>query len=215
MADKKKKTTTGKKTTNKKTSAKPTVKKITRAEDIKNPKLPKENKIPKGATHTIISGKGNIIMTSQSFDIISKKKPVKKTTKATVSKAKKTTPKKTNVTKKTAPKKAVKTSRKSEKRAIKFDEKYENGTDGFEKIIVIGKTKQPKQIRRSKKELKRVASVGGYTAWDGRTGKTFATQKEASDYAADHLKRTGEIISVTRTQRTITHTFKAEDRADK
>ncbi len=86
MADKKKKTTTGKKTTNKKTSAKPTVKKITRAEDIKNPKLPKENKIPKGATHTIISGKGNIIMTSQSFDIISKKKPVKKTTKATVSK---------------------------------------------------------------------------------------------------------------------------------
>ena len=216
MADKKKKTSNQKKTTSKSTAKKTFSQKITRAEDIKNPKLSKENKIPKGATHTIISDKGNIIMTSQNFDIIGKKKPVKKTTKATVSKAKKTTPKKANVTKpKAAPKKVVKTSRKSEKRAIKFDEKYENGTDGFEKIIVIGKTKQPKQIRRSKKELKRVASVGGYTAWDGRTGKTFATQKEASDYAADHLKRTGEIISVTRTQRTITHTFKAENRADK
>ena len=98
-------------------------------------------------------------------------------------------------------------------KAIKHDERYELGADEG-KILVIG-AKGKKSARRGKRQLKRVASLGGFTAWDGRTGKTFATEREANAYALDVLLRTGEIIPVTHTQRTVSHTFRAENQTEK
>lgn len=123
----------------------------------------------------------------------------------------KTVPKKTE-TKKITSKKAT----NSKIKTLKPDRNFENGTDGESKIIIInGKKKADnKQTRRGRKRLKRVANIGGYTAWDGRTGKTFATEKEARDYAVDVFIRTGEIIPVTKTQRQVSHTFKAESKTE-
>ncbi len=98
---------------------------------------------------------------------------------------------------------------------LMHDVNYENSTDDFDKIIILRKGKRTQKPQRQKKELRRITSVGGYTAWDGRTGKTFATEKEARDYAIDFFKRTGEIIPVTHTNRTVSHTFKAESKTDK
>ncbi len=161
-------------------------------------------------------------MTSNYIDISGKKKKTaaKKTTaKATSKSAVKATK---SAKPKTAPKQVKKTVKKSEAakatkkvKVLKPDRNYENSTDGDEKIIVLNGKKARKQTRSGRKQLKRVANNGGYTAWDGRTGKTFASEKEARDYAADVLLRTGELIPVTRTQRTVTHTFKAESKTGK
>lgn len=95
---------------------------------------------------------------------------------------------------------------------IKHDEQYEQGTGG-EKPIIINKKEQKK--RASRRELRRVKS-GGYTVFDGaRAGKTFATEKEAANYAVDVLLRTGEVVDIARTDRLVTHTFKAEDKQEK
>lgn len=67
------------------------------------------------------------------------------------------------------------------------------------------------------KVLRRVAKTGGYTAWDDvkRSGKTFATEKEAKDYAADLLKKTGKVVLVSPTDRQVTHSFKPEEKINK
>ena len=95
---------------------------------------------------------------------------------------------------------------------IRHDEQYEQGTGGEQPIIINKKDKKPHASRR---ELRRVKS-GGYTVYDGaRAGKTFATEKEAANYAMDVLLRTGEIVDIARTDRLVTHTFKAEDKQEK
>lgn len=129
-----------------------------------------------------------------------KKSEAKKTGKQP--KAKATTPNKTP-----KPKAAEKAPKL---KAIKHDDKFEQSV-GLDKPIIIKKTAKPKLAAR--KELRRVAKSGGFTAWDGRTGKTFETEKEAKDYAADLMKQTGEIITVSRTDRQVTHTYKAEQRS--
>lgn len=144
------------------------------------------------------------------------KKPVKAVSKAkskTKPALKKTAPKRTAKATKTVKPAATKTVRGI--KALKPDKDYENSTDGDGKIIVLNGKKAQKQQKNLHKQLKRVTNAGGYTAWDGRTGKTFATEKEAHDYAVDLFKRTGEIIAVTYTHRTISHTFKAENKAGK
>lgn len=96
------------------------------------------------------------------------------------------------------------------KPALKHSEAFENGTGGDKPIIIKGKGAAPKYKRSSRRELQRVARVGGYTVFDGpRTGKTFATPQEAKAYAVDVLVRTGEIVDVQKTDRQVTHTFKA------
>ncbi len=46
-----------------------------------------------------------------------------------------------------------------------------------------------------------------YTVWDSKRGKTFATVGEASAYAEEHRKKTGEILTVTQTKRKATHEY--------
>ncbi len=212
MSDKKKKKAEPKKSKSQPLAKKTPTSKIKRAEEKKNPKLPKDTKIPKGVSRTVISDQGNIIMTITERDLTGKK-----TAKRTVGKpeqnktAKTKKPIKPKSAKKPAPKKAAKPET-SRLKAIKHDSKFELGTDE-DRIIVIG-SKAKKPPRRGKRQLKRVANLGGYTAWDGRTGKTFATKKEANAYALDVLARTGELIPVTHTQRTISHTFNPESESE-
>ena len=80
-------------------------------------------------------------------------------------------------------------------------------------VINVGNAK-PKPVP---KVLRRVAKSGGYTAWDDvkRSGKTFATEQEAKDYAADVLKKTGKIVPISPTDRQVTHTFKPEEEKKK
>lgn len=131
-------------------------------------------------------------------------------TKATVNSTKRLTkPKKTaeTVEKPKAPKKSA----DKQLKAIKHDENYELGKGGAEKPIIVKKNKaQPAAPKRGKKELRRVARSGGYTVWDGRTGKTFATPKEAKDYALSEFIKTGELYDISKTDRQVSHTFKAE-----
>ncbi len=221
MADKKKKQTSkGKKQTSKES-------KFKYVEDMKNPKLPKENKIPKGVDRTLISKEGNIIMTVTNTGFTDKKRKTtskksadkKPTAKATPKSAVKSTK---SANPKTAPKQTKKSTKKAETakttkrvKALMPDWKYENETGADEKIIVINGKKSQNKPKSGRRKLKRVANIGGYTAWDGRTGKTFATEKEAREYAVDFFARTGEIIAITHTQRTVSHTFKAENKTDK
>lgn len=193
MAGKKKKKTEPKK------NKQQTRAKIKRVEEIKNPKLPKESKIPKGVTRTVISDKGNIIMAITESDISGKKQ-----TKRAANKKSAAATKNPTVRKKTTPPRV---------QAIKHDSKFENGSD--ENIILVNKKSKTAHSKRGRRQLKRIANIGGYTAWDGRTGKTFASEKEAKAYALDYFKRTGEIIPVTHTQRTISHTFKTENETEK
>lgn len=145
-----------------------------------------------------------------------KKQTAKQTTKRTTGakKAKKPEPK--PITKVTAPRAAKKPTKPKtvRKNDLKHSDKDELiiGTD--KPIIVLGKgAKKPKP--GNKKQLRKVSQKGGYTAWDGRTGKTFATAKEAQDYALDFLKNTGRIIQVTPTDRQVTHTFLAPEEKSK
>lgn len=142
--------------------------------------------------------------TSAAKKTTSKKTVAKKPAKAKATPKKRTSP----TTKQPAPK------AKAPKRvkALKPDIAYENSTDDDKILIIGGKKNKPK--KRQPKVLRRAGQVGGYTAWDGKTGKTFATEKEAVGYASDVCARTGEIIAVTRTDRKVTHTFKAENKSD-
>jgi len=92
---------------------------------------------------------------------------------------------------------------------LKHSDKDEMKVTGEKPIVINAANAKPK---RAPKVLRRVARSGGYTAWDDikRSGKTFATEQEAKDYAADVLKKTGKIVPVTPTDRQVTHTFKAE-----
>ena len=184
--------------------------KIKRVEEIKNPKLPKESKIPKGVTRTVISDKGNIIMAITESDISGKKQTKRAASKKSPAPKKTTVPKSAAATKNPTVRKKTTPPRVQ---AIKHDSKFENGSD--ENIILVNKKSKTAQSKRGRRQLKRIANIGGYTAWDGRTGKTFASEKEAKAYALDYFKRTGEIIPVTHTQRTISHTFKTENETEK
>lgn len=48
-----------------------------------------------------------------------------------------------------------------------------------------------------------------------RSGKTFATEQEAKDYAADMYTKTGKVVLVSPTDRQVTHTFKPEEEKKK
>lgn len=104
------------------------------------------------------------------------------------------------------------TSKKSDKQLMHSD-KDEMKADGKKPIIVNG---QNAKAKPAPKVLRRAGKKGGYTAWDEvkRKGKTFATEKEAKDYAAEVKRKTGKIVPVSPTDRQVTHTFKAEE-ADK
>lgn len=61
-----------------------------------------------------------------------------------------------------------------------------------------------------------MAKIGGYTVFDGpRAGKTFETPKEAAEYAADVLKKTGILYKIEKTDRQVSHTYKAENHSQK
>ncbi len=194
-----------------------------------------KQRIPKGYKATL-SKEGTIIAVSKTTEINEKKRAgnsgrkaaskalsKKKTTakdksakapKATKKKvaskatgsAKKHTETKNNTLKGTTAKKTVKT--------IKHDENFERNTVDNGKIFVI-KSKPKEKKRRRFKKLRRAGQHGGYTVWDARTGKTFATESEAIGYAAEVFVLTGEIVPVTLTDRKITHTFKAENENEK
>lgn len=83
--------------------------------------------------------------------------------------------------------------------------------DNLKPIVIKPKAKK----RASRRELKRVAKVGGYTVFDGaRAGKTFATQEEATAYVAEQLIRTGELYDMAPTDRHVTHTFKPSEQKE-
>lgn len=100
-------------------------------------------------------------------------------------------------------------------KTIAHDEQFELGVGLDKPIIINGKAARGSK-RASRRVLKRAASLGGYTVFDGaRAGKTFETRQEAAAYAADVLIRTGETVPVTKTQRQVTHTFRASENAGK
>lgn len=47
-----------------------------------------------------------------------------------------------------------------------------------------------------------------YLVHDSKRGKVFATLAEASAYARDHQKATGDFVAVTETNRKVTHIYK-------
>ncbi len=110
-----------------------------------------------------------------------------------------------------APKQATK-PKKTQKPQIKHSDKYERGTDEGKPIII----KKIEPRRTNRKELRKVAKIGGYTVFDGpRAGKTFETPKEAAEYAADVLKKTGILYKIEKTDRQVSHTYKAENHSQK
>ena len=54
---------------------------------------------------------------------------------------------------------------------------------------------------------KKPTTSSTYTVWDSKRGKTFATDGEASAYAEEHRKKTGEILTITQTKRKATHEY--------
>lgn len=114
----------------------------------------------------------------------------------------------TNIKKSTGTKKGM------ADKLLKHSDKDEMTISGEKPIVINGANAKQKPIP---KVLRKVAKLGGYTAWDDikRSGKTFATEKEAKDYAADVLKKTGKIVPVSPTDRQVTHTFKAEEKNKK
>lgn len=64
----------------------------------------------------------------------------------------------------------------------------------------------PKQRIQSAMPKKPTAAPT-YTVWDGKRGKTFATAGEASGYAEEYRKKTGEILTITQTKRKATHEY--------
>ncbi len=222
--DKEKKTMFGKKNKDDKNSKKD--KKVT-GENIPAKKINGEPqmKIPKGYKATV-SKDGTIIMVSRNVDLT---KPAGKCSEPKPDAPKPTTPKpkapasqpkkpagKRSEPKPTEPKKSGSTpapkpaaKKTGTDKLLKHNDKDEMQISAEKPIIINGKNAKSKS---APKVLRRVAKTGGYTAWDARTGKTFATEKEAIDYAADVLKKTGKIVEVTPTDRQVTHTFKAEEK---
>lgn len=180
-----------------------------------------EKKIPKGYKATI-SNAGAVIMVSNTSDLAengkNKKKAPKKAKSETPKVPKNTAPKpvgKGSERKPDEPKKPVKSPKKSGADPLKHSDKDEEMQDLkiTPVIINLGGVK----AKPAPKVLRRVAKTGGYTAWDDikRNGKTFATEKEAKDYAADLLKKTGKIVLVSPTDRQVTHSFKPEEKINK
>jgi len=176
-------------------------------------------KIPKGSDKTVLTNEGSIIMTSRNLDLSDN--PVKSTAKpskpAALKKPAKPSAAKTPLSK--SPKTSAPKATKSAAPAVpkKVEPTKKNAHDDYENMVT-GDVPLPLGLRakrKAKKELKRIAKMGGYTAWDGRTGKTFATEKEANDYAAEVSKKTGEKIPVTKTDRQVTHTFLPEEQNKK
>ncbi len=165
--------------------------------------------IPKGYKATV-SNEGTIIMVSKTTGLSGKKSGAKtpKTAAkpAADSKSKMQQRKSSSITPKQAAKQKV--SRKPEPERIKHSDKYERGTDEGKPIII----KKISSKRSNRKELRKVAKNGGYTVFDGpRAGKTFETPKEAAEYAADLLKETGVLYKIEKTDRQISHSYKAEN----
>lgn len=110
---------------------------------------------------------------------------------------------------KAAAPKPINADKSSKDKLLIHNDKDEMNVGGEKPIILNAKNAKPKH---PPKVLRKVAKTGGYTAWDDikRNGKTFATEKEAKDYAADLLKKTGKVVLISPTDRQVTHTFKAE-----
>ena len=69
-------------------------------------------------------------------------------------------------------------------------------------------TKSDKTVEQKQHATpKKPTDAPTYTVWDSKRGKTFATVGEASAYAEEHRKKTGEILTVTQTKRKATHEY--------
>lgn len=114
----------------------------------------------------------------------------------------------------TGVKKPASTKKSAADKLLVHNDKDEMKVDSKKPIVINGANAKPKPVP---KVLRRVAKSGGYTAWDDikRNGKTFATEQEAKDYAADILKKTGKIVPISPTDRQVTHTFKPEEEKKK
>lgn len=55
--------------------------------------------------------------------------------------------------------------------------------------------------------MKGLSRIRTYTVWDSKTGKTFATLKEAKGYEASYRKQTGIFLSITEGYKKATHSF--------
>lgn len=166
--------------------------------------------IPKGYKATV-SKEGTIIAVSKTSKLSGNKSKTKAPKKSgtpaadTKPKARKIVPSAQSPKQATKPKNPPKPQ-------IKHSDKYERGTDEGKPIII--KKIEPK--RPNRKELRKVAKIGGYTVFDGpRAGKTFETPKEAAEYAADILKKTGILYKIEKTDRQVSHTYKAENHSKK
>ncbi len=179
-----------------------------------------EKKIPKGYKATI-SEAGAVVMLSGTSDISGKNKKKEKSVKKIKSTAPKA-PKKTKqkpAGKRAEPKpdktkKPVKSPKKRVADPLKHSDTEEMKESKVTPLILnVGKPK----TKPLSKVLRRVAKTGGYTAWDDvkRSGKTFATEQEAKDYAADMYTKTGKVVLVSPTDRQVTHTFKPEEEKKK
>lgn len=70
-----------------------------------------------------------------------------------------------------------------------------------------GDTSSERSEKPRKTASKRSTSTPTYTVWDSKRGKTFATAGEASAYAEEYRKKTGEILAITQTKRKATHEY--------
>ena len=194
-------------------------KKKTEKKSNKEEKLPKVKKtdangerqsIPKGYKATV-SKDGTIIAVSKTTDLSGKKNGAK-TPEKPVKSADNTKPKTLKHTPVAQTPKQTTKPKKTQKPQIKHSDKYERGTDGEKPIII----KKIAPRRTNRKALRKVAKIGGYTVFDGpRAGKTFETPKEAAEYAADVLKKTGILYKIEKTDRQVSHTYKAENHSQK
>ena len=55
--------------------------------------------------------------------------------------------------------------------------------------------------------MKGLTKIKTYTVWDSKTGKTFATLKEAKGYEQSYRKQTGTFLSITEGSKKVTHSF--------
>lgn len=74
---------------------------------------------------------------------------------------------------------------------------------------VVKHCRDKKIFRRERPEAakKKPTTSPTYTVWDSKRGKTFATVGEASAYAEEHRRKTGEILTITQTKRKATHEY--------
>ena len=74
---------------------------------------------------------------------------------------------------------------------------------------VVKQCRDSKIFRRERPEAakKKPTTSPTYTVWDSKRGKTFATVGEASAYAEEHRRKTGEILTITQTKRKATHEY--------